>query len=179
MCIDLDRYVNHGSSMFIDSQLFLAFISLCFGEHRSVVSGGDIGRAANNLRSLAERYSHARFHVLLRRLAAEEAFHVLTANAVFDNVSSFDVGFVRVPVVAEVRTFEFVWRVGASRAFWRGFFSGQRWVDSRTRPRKRRVERERRSGTVVVGSVGARALEFCRWYSPHLRYLRSQVIRGR
>ena len=65
-------------------------------------------------------------------------------------------------------TFEFVWRVVASRAFWRGFFSGQRWVDSRTRPRKRRVERERRSGTVVVGIVGARALDFCRQYSPHL-----------
>ena len=86
--------------------MFLAFISLCFGEHRSVVSGGDIGRAANNLRSLAERYSHARFHVLLRRFSAEEAFHVLSANAVFENVSSFDVGFVRVPVVAEVRVAE-------------------------------------------------------------------------
>ena len=43
---------------------------------------------------------------MLRRLAAEEAFHVLSANAVFENVSSFDVGFVRVPVVAEVRVAE-------------------------------------------------------------------------
>ena len=162
--------------------MFLAFISLCFGEHRSVVSGGDIGRAANNLRSLAERYSHARFHVLLRRLAAEEAFHVLSANAVFENVSSFDVGFVRVPVVAEVRVAECAFLNSCGELervarFGEDFFQARDGLILALVHVNAEL-RERRSGTVVVGSVGARALEFC-WYSPHLRHLCSQVIRGR
>ena len=58
---------------------------------------------SDNPRSFSQRYLQTRFDVLFRRLLAEETFHVLPANAVFENISSFDVGFVQISIVTQTR----------------------------------------------------------------------------